>query len=99
LSRFLSRRRSAAPGVPEQPRLPPDAGDRHWHELLKSAAALARAAGDPDEAIAWALRLIRDYSGWCLGHALLLDPTDDRLRSAGVWRSDDTDRFDAFVDA
>lgn len=85
--------------MPEQPRLPPDAGDRHWHELLKSAAALARAAGDPDEAIAWALRLIRDYSGWCLGHALLLDPTDDRLRSAGVWQSDDTDRFDAFVDA
>ena len=79
--------------------MPAGPGDRQWHELLKSAAALARAAGDPDEAIAWALRLIRDYSGWCLGHALLLDPTDGRLRSAGVWQSDDDERFAPFVEA
>ena len=73
--------------------------DQHWHQLLKSAAALARAAGDPDEAIAWALGLIRDYSGWCLGHALLLDPTSDTLRSTGVWQSEEPDRFAAFVAA
>ena len=79
--------------------MPTGMTDRHWHELLKSASALARAAGDPDEAIAWALRLIRDYSGWCLGHALLLDPVSDRLRSSGVWQSDDGDRFAAFVRA
>ena len=73
--------------------------DQHWHELLKSAAALARAAGDPDEAIAWALRLIRDYSGWCLVHALLLDPASDTLRSTGVWQSEEAERFAAFVAA
>jgi diguanylate cyclase (GGDEF)-like protein/PAS domain S-box-containing protein len=99
VSRFLAKRRSVAPGVPAQPRVPAGAGDRHWHELLKSAAALARAAGDTDEALAWALALIRDYSGWCLGHALLLDTASDRLRSAGVWQSDDAHRFAAFVEA
>ena len=99
MSRFLTRHRAPAAAVPEQPGTRPGDADRHFHELLKSAAALARAAGDPDDAITWALRLIRDYSGWCLGHALLLDPTRDTLRSTGVWHSDDRTRFASFVAA
>jgi PAS domain S-box-containing protein len=97
MSRFLTRRQPPAAEVPEQPGTRPDTADRHWHELLKSAAALARAAGDPDEAIAWAIALIRDYSGWCLGHALLFDPLRDTLRSTGVWQSDAPARFTGFV--
>jgi len=99
MSRFLAKRQTPGTTVPEQPGVQTGDSDRHWHELLKSAAALARAAGDTDEAIAWALRLIRDYSGWCLGHALLLDPSSDTLRSTGVWHSQEPDRFAGFVAA
>ena len=99
MSRFLTRRPAPTAEVPEQSAVQGGQLDRHWHELLKSAAALARAAGDSDEAISWALRLIRDYSGWCLGHALFFDSVSDTLRSTGVWQCDEPARFSAFVQA
>jgi len=99
MSRFVVRRRAPAAPVPDQSALSPDERDRRWHELLKSAVRLAHAAGDPDEAVRWALGLIRDYSGWGLGHALLFDEASDTLRSSGVWEADDAERFASFVEA
>jgi diguanylate cyclase (GGDEF)-like protein len=70
--------------------------DSQWHSLLKSAVALTQAAGNLDEALAGALDLVLEYSGWPLGHALMTeDGTNDAI-STRVWRTDDPGRFETF---
>jgi c-di-GMP-specific phosphodiesterase len=84
---------------PEPPAAADGLADSQWHSLLKSAVALTQAAGNLDEALAGALDLILEYSGWPLGHALMLDDDTSRVASARVWRTMEPERFAPFVAA
>jgi PAS domain S-box-containing protein len=66
-------------------------------ELLEMVALAANSALTVDEAFRICLERICLHTGWCIGHALFLDPPGE-VASPGVWHIADT-RFDAFVPA
>ena len=97
MSRFLVKRATPGAAVPAQA-TSAETSERHWDRLLKTAVALAHAAGDPEDAIRWALGLIRDYCGWPLGHAFLLEGETGTLASTRVWDTTEQERFAPFID-
>jgi diguanylate cyclase (GGDEF)-like protein len=87
------------PAGPAQPAAADGLGETQWHNLLKSAVALTQAAGNLDEALAGALDLVLEYSGWPLGHALLVEDGTSVVTSARVWRTVEPQRFAPFIKA
>jgi ammonium transporter len=66
-------------------------------QLLRRTAAAANEASSVEDALAVALDEVCRYTGWPIGHALLVSRDDpDELVSTGIWRMDDADRFDSF---
>ena len=67
-------------------------------ELLGEVAVQANEAETAEEALQGVLRSVCSYTGWPVGHAYVLAPGDsDELISAGVWQTDDEERFGEFL--
>ena len=60
---------------------------------------MARHADDLDQAIALALDLVCEFTGFPLAHAIVSDPEIGRLTSMGVWRGPGFDRYPEFIAA
>jgi PAS domain S-box-containing protein len=65
--------------------------------VLKSAAALAYAATDADDAFKWALDLVCAFTGWPVGHIFRVE--SGALVSTGFWHLEDPEAYAAFVEA
>lgn len=68
------------------------ADDAHL-AVLRRVAELANAADTVAEAAAGCIDLVRDLTGWHIGHLWGLDAASGRLVSTGVWRDDDPERY------
>ncbi len=62
--------------------------------LLRRVAELANAADTVAEAAAGCIDCVREFTGWPVGHLWELDRAAGVLRTSGVWRSDDPDRYE-----
>jgi signal transduction histidine kinase/CheY-like chemotaxis protein len=63
-------------------------------ELLRRVATAANEASRPEEALGAGLNLLCEYTGWPVGHAYVLDPTNaDELVPTDTWYLDDPERF------
>ena len=69
--------------------------------LLQRAAVAANEAATPAEATRTALELVCRHTGWVVGHALLVNETEDGpvAVSARVWYMDDPERYRPFKEA
>jgi ammonium transporter len=66
-------------------------------QLLRSTAAAANEASSVEDALAVALDEVGRYTGWPIGHALLVSRDDpDELVSTGIWRLSDEPRYESF---
>jgi ammonium transporter len=62
--------------------------------LLRSTAAAANESSSVDEALAIALAEVCKFTGWPIGHALLVSrDKPDELVSTGIWRISDEERY------
>jgi ammonium transporter len=69
-------------------------------QLLRRTAAAANESSSAEEALAVALEEVYRFTGWPIGHALLVSRDDpEELVSTGIWRMTDEERFAAFRSA
>ncbi|MEV6678195.1 response regulator [Streptomyces erythrochromogenes] len=68
-------------------------------ELLKSIAEAANRAVRVEDALQVTVDKVCEYTGWSVGHALLLDRASGDLRSARVWHGAENERFGPFRQA
>jgi ammonium transporter len=65
--------------------------------LLRRTSAAANESSSVDDALAYALREVSEFTGWPIGHAFLVSRDDpDELVSTGIWHIRDERRFEAF---
>ena len=67
--------------------------------VLKSAAAVAYAATDVDDAFKWGLDLVCAYTGWPVGHIYRVDRESDEAVPTSFWHLDDPLKYEPFVRA
>jgi ammonium transporter len=66
-------------------------------QLLRHTAAAANEASSVEEALAVALEEVGTFTGWPIGHVLLVSRDDpDELVSTGIWRMSDSERYESF---
>jgi ammonium transporter len=66
-------------------------------QLLRQTAAAANEASSVDEALAVALEEVGKFTGWPIGHVLLVDRDDpEELVSTGIWRISDEKQYESF---
>jgi ammonium transporter len=66
-------------------------------QLLRHTAAAANEASSVEDALAVALDEVGKFTGWPIGHALLVSRDDpDELVSSGIWRLVDERRYESF---
>jgi ammonium transporter len=66
-------------------------------QLLRSTAAAANESSSIEEAMALALDEVRGFTGWPIGHALLVSrDSPHQLVSTGVWSLGDEERYAEF---
>jgi ammonium transporter len=66
-------------------------------QLLQRTAAAANESSSAEDALAIALDEVREFTGWPIGHALLVSRDDpDELVSTGIWSIGDHDRYAEF---
>jgi ammonium transporter len=66
-------------------------------QLLRRTAAAANESASVEEALAAALDEVFRFTGWPIGHALLVSRDDpDALIPTGIWRMSDEARYSAF---
>ena len=57
-------------------------GLSQWVRLV---ASIAHSATTVEEALSWTLKMVCEYTGWPLGHILLLGPDRRSLECSGIW--------------
>jgi ammonium transporter len=66
-------------------------------QLLRHTAAMANESSSIEDAMALALDEVCRFTGWPIGHALLVSRDDpEELVSTGIWRISDKERFGEF---
>ena len=65
-------------------------------ELLEAVAAASNEATTLEEALKVVIERICAHTRWPLGHAFLVDPSNDRLVSSGIWHMEDPAAFERF---
>jgi ammonium transporter len=66
-------------------------------QLLRRTAASANESSTVEDALSVALDEVCRFTGWPIGHALLVSRDDpDELISTGIWRMSDEERYGAF---
>jgi PAS domain S-box-containing protein len=66
-------------------------------QLLRRTAAAANESSSVEEALALALDQVCRFTGWPVGHAMLVSRDDpDQLVPTGVWRTNDDERYADF---
>jgi ammonium transporter len=66
-------------------------------QLLRHAAATANESSSIEDAMALALDEVCRFTGWPIGHALLISRDDpEELVSTGIWRIGDEERYGEF---
>lgn len=67
--------------------------------LLRQVAELANAADNVADAAPGCIDCVRDFTGWPIGHLYVRDPATGALRSSGVWRTDEPERYEPLREA
>lgn len=65
-------------------------------ELLRRVAEIANGADSVDEAAVGCIELVRAFTGWHIGHLVVLDRATDQLASSSAWSADDEDAYRPF---
>ena len=67
--------------------------------LLRAAASVTYAATDLTQAVASAIDLVCEFTGWPLGHLFTVGEDRRSLTSSDTWHDEDPERFAPFVEA
>ena len=68
-------------------------------DLVRTALEMARHVDDLDQAVALALDLVCEFTGFSLGHAIASAPAEGVLTSTGIWRGPGVARHGEFIAA